>query len=256
MIVRSILVLAVLTGLVACGSSSGGTTGTTTAARRREPCPNPNEARMGTLCWSPVGSRWQITANAPGGEYAFDIELLEAGRVRASDHPDASPGTDEWVIDDGLLRVFLANRYVEYRGELTNGTVIVGTAVNVRGDSWEWRGDRMHVGGGCPDEELTLPAREGTAPGEEGCFTMAGTRWTMRSGAGEFVVSFGADGHVQSERAGDSGSDDDTWTQSGANLSFTLDGSQQHTATITRFDRIEGSGWSLERLPTYPPAMH
>src|SRR5690349_12941955 len=126
----TVLVLAALP-LVACGGSGSGT-GSTTAVRARAPytpCENPAEVRLApTVCWSPVGSRWRVVAQAPGGEYTFDVELMAGGRVRSTDVNGATPATDEWFVENDMVRIFLQNRYVEYRGTLHNGTVLVGDA--------------------------------------------------------------------------------------------------------------------------------
>jgi hypothetical protein len=231
-------------GALGCGGP-GGSHGGSTVATGPEPCPTGGELRLGRICWSPVGSRWHLTAMAPGGEYAFDVELLPANRLRSTDHPAAGPGTDEWFADGNTLRLFLADRFVEYRADVTNGTVMVGNAVNARGESWEWRGDRMQIGGGCGPDEAEI---DGT------CFAMAGTRWRVTTSRGAVVVHFAPEGRLLVDQG--TPSESNRWSQEGATLRFTLDG-QEHSATITGdASRLSGNGWSAEREPLYPPPMH
>lgn len=249
----------------ACGGTSGGSgSGTTVAARRPyTPCDDRSEVRLSPhVCWSPAGSRWHVTSSAPGGALEFDIELMANGRVRATDHEASSPATDEWFVDDGTLRVFLGSRWVEYRGDLTNGTLVVGVAVNARGDTWDWRGERVH-GGGCPAEELV--ASDGDEPA---CYSAAGSRWTVRGRSSTFIVELGADGALFTDDPSDTTAGNDTWSQSGGSLSLRFDdGASEYTATIrpSNLSELEGNArdssgatWSFtaEAVPSYPPPIH
>ena len=162
-----------LISLVGCGGTAP-TTASTTPTRAYTPCENPAQVRLApTVCFDPVGSTWRVVADAPGGHYDFRIALLAGGRVRSTDHPAAGPGTDEWFVEDDTLRIFLGNRYVEYRGRLQNGSVFIGEASNVRGDTWEFRADRVHEGGQCQVNELVTHAGD-----EPGCYSAAGSSWT------------------------------------------------------------------------------
>jgi hypothetical protein len=238
---RASLCALVLTG---CGGPAAAAGGGTTAAQSPDPCHQEGELRLGRICWNPVGSRWHVTANAPGGEYAFDVELLPANRLRATDHPAAGPATDEWFVEGNTLRLFLANRFVEYRAHVTNGTVLVGEAINVRGDVWEWRGDRMPTGRNCQPDE---------APLDGACFAVAGTHWTLRSSRGdERVIHFDAGGRLHVD-----GSDvEGTWTQEGARVRFTLDGGEYIATIAGSTAQLRGEGFTAERIPLYPPPMH
>jgi hypothetical protein len=243
-----VIVGLVVASLAGCGGAAAGGGGGTTVAGGPEPCPNANELRLGRVCWNPTGSRWHLTAMAPGGEYAIDVELLPANRLRATDHPAAAAATDEWYVDGNSLRFFLQNRFVEYRADVTNGTVIVGEAQNVRGEGWSWRGDRMQIGGGChPDE----------APSGETCIALAGTQWRLRGPSGERVIHFEAGGVLLTD--GSAASEANRWSQEGAQLTFTLDG-VEHTARVESAERLSGAAgsaqWTAEPIPLYPPPMH
>ncbi len=250
-VTRVVIALAAL-GAIGCGTTSSGGGGGTTTLRgpRIDPCPSTNELRLGRVCWSPVGSRWHVTTLAPGGEYAFDVELLAAGRLRATDHPAATPGTDEWFVDGNTLRLFLGGRYVEYRADVTNGTVMIGEATNVRGDTWEWRADRVQDEGGCAPSE---------APIGEACFSYAGTRWTVHPASGaEYWIELLPGGRVITSRAGDVNAEDDTWEQSGTTLTLRLDGGAiAITGTVSDdLASITGTGFRADAIATYPPPMH
>jgi hypothetical protein len=217
-------------------------------AQGSAPCPNQNEVRLGQICWNPTGSRWHITALAPGGEYAFDVELLPANRLRSTDHPMANGSTDEWFADGGSLRLFLQNRYVEYRADISNGTVIIGDAQNVRGDAWTWRGDRMQASPNC---------QPGEAQAGETCIALVGTQWLLRGPSGERVIHFEAEGLLLTDTSAVDGQN--RWSQEGRRLRFTLDG-VEHTAEIQSAERLEGTSgsaqWTAELVPLYPPPMH
>jgi hypothetical protein len=252
--------------VTACGGTGGGA-GTTTAAHVRPPytpCDNPAEVRLApTVCWSPVGSHWRLVAQAPGGEYTFDIELMAGGRVRSTDVTGATPATDEWFVENDVVRIFLQNRYVEYRGTLHNGTVLVGEATNVRGDVWTFRADRRHDGARCPANELV--ATDGEEPG---CFAIAGSRWTVHAGPNEYEVEFGADGHLVSTNAADTTPDDDGWEQQGGTVRFWFDNhATELTASVapSSLERLSGNGhdasggsfaFTAEAIPSYPPPIH
>ena len=252
--------------LTACGGTGTGTGGTTPVAARRAytPCENPREVRLAPhVCWDPAGSRWHVSSSAPGGTLEFDVELMAGGRVRATDHEASSPATDEWFVDDGTLRVFLGSRWVEYRGELTNGTLLVGAATNARGDTWDWRAERTH-GGGCPEGELVASVNE-----EPACYSAAGSRWTVRGRSGaSFVVELGAAGQLFSDDPSDTTTGNDTWTQAGESLSLRFDdGASEYTATLRAADLTHltgnardasGATWAFtaEAVPTYPPPIH
>lgn len=230
--------------LGACGGSTTQQGTETTVARGPDPCPTAGEVRLGRICWNPTGSRWHLTALAPGGEYAFDVELLPANRLRSTDHPASGPSTDEWFVDGNTLRLFLANRFVEYRADLSNGTVMVGQAENVRGDSWEWRGDRMQVGGDCQADEADLG---------ELCFAIAGTRWTLHEGDRNVVIHFGPEGRLLLDQGGAEG---DTWSQQGSTVRFTI-GGREHSAELqSAASQLSGNGWTAERLELFAPPMH
>lgn len=234
-------------GLGACGGGAAQLGGGTTPSGP-EPCPSAGELRLGRICWSPVGSRWHLTSWAPGGEYAFDVELLAANRVRSTDHPGAGPATDEWFVDGNTLRIFLSDRYVEYRADVSNGTILIGEAQNVRGDTWEWRGDRVPGEGSCQPGEADLG---------EACFAIAGTRWTLSEGGATTVIHFAPEGRVLSDAASaESEASDNTWTQEGSSIAFTI-GGRRHSAAVERdTEHMNGDGWSAERLELYAPPMH
>jgi hypothetical protein len=208
------------------------------------PCPVEGEVRLGRVCWNPVGSRWRVAAAAPGGEYAFDVELLPAHRLRATDHPAAGPASDEWMVERNTLRLFLANRFVEYRGELTNGSVVVGDAENVNGDSWSWRGDRA---------VSASPCREGEAAVASSCFSLAGTQWVLRAGAAETTIHFDAEGRLLTDQGS---APTDRWTQAGTTLRFAF-GGVERTATLgSDTEHLAGEGWTAERLTLFAPPIH
>lgn len=255
--------------LVACGGG-GGTPGVgRTAGGERPPyvaCDDPNEVRMAPhVCWNPVGSRWHVTTQAPGGALDFDLELMAGGRVRSTDDAAGGPATDEWFVEENFLRIFLANRYVEYRGELTNGTVLVGSVRNVRGDSWMFRAERVH-GGSCGEGELALGG--GADPI---CYSAAGSRWTL-AGRSTFTVELGAGGLIGHDNPSDTTTGNDTWTQAGNELRLSFDGGAiEYTATLSArpvarnaVERLSGSGrdgggtfsFTAEPIATYAPPFH
>lgn len=241
------LVFVALTSLAGCGGGGANGEGTTLVAGGPDPCPTAGELRLGRVCWNPTGSRWHVTAMAPGGEYAFDLELLPANRLRATDHPAANAATDEWFVDGNSLRLFLQNRFVEYRADLSNGTVMIGEAQNVRGEGWSWRGDRMQISGGCQPDE---------APSGETCITMAGTQWILRGPAGERVIHFEPEGRLLTDQGAPVAAN--RWSQQGDQLTFTLDG-VEHTARVDGVAQLRGTAsggeWTAEPVPLYPPPI-
>ncbi len=256
------LALGGASALAGCGGAtqSSSTQGTVARASSYVPCERPSEVRFAPgLCFDPVGTRWHVVANAPGGRYEFDVELMASGRLRANDHPAAGPGTDEWIIEDDQLRLFLANRYVEYRGRFTNGSVIVGSASNVRGDAWEFRADRMRVPHACQGNELVV--RGGDEPV---CYSAAGSRWQMHLGGRSFVVELASNGALTSDDPNDTTAGDDTWEQVGGTLRMYLNGrttTLEATLRPDALDRLEGTAsvggsFTAEALPSYAGAPY
>lgn len=237
--------------LAACGGDAtlgSGTNGGMDPTAGDEGCAF-DQTRLGTSCWSAAATHWAIQAEGPGGLYRFEVDLLAAGRLRSSDHPDAGPGHDEWFQDGALVRIFLSDRFVEYRTRVTNGTVLVGEAINVRGQRWSWRGDRVFGEVACSETEARL---------EEGCMSVAGTTWTMDGR----VVQFLDGGVVALGRRDQAGE----WEQTGSSLRFTLassDGVTRHQAELQSSGElsgtVDGSGggaWTASRIPSIPPVMH
>lgn len=245
---RVLLAAACCALLVACGGSaaSGATARDGRGAAPSGPeCP-PGFAPLGGRCWAGAGTRWRVQAEGPGGQYRFDLELLAAGRARANDHGGASPAVDEWFLDGSRLRVFLSDRFVEYRARVTNGTVLVGEAINVRGQRWAFRADRDFAEAPCAPGEARL---------EEGCMTVAGTRWELDG----HVVAFLPDGLVARDAEEATG----RWSQAGPALTFSLaEGEPTRVAEVddaaTLRGTFEGQGgsWSATRVITLPPVMH
>ena len=266
MFARASLVLASL-DLVACGGETTTDSAGTTPHSRERPayaaCDDASQVRMApTVCWNPTGSHWQFEAQAPGGTYTFEVELLAGGRVRAADVPNATPATDEWFAENDELRIFLQNRYVEYRATLHNGTLLVGEAVNVRGDTWGFRATRVHQGDTCPSNELTVGVGD-----EPGCYDAAGSRWTVHAGNAEYEISLGENGSLVSNNPSDTTVDDDGWSQEGGTIVLWFDNhATELTATITPSDlsHLSGNGhgaagaisWSASAIPSYPPPIH
>lgn len=232
---------------LACGCGGAPTGGPAIAASAADDGCGPREARLGADCWSAVGTRWAVFADGPGGQYEFDLELFAAGRVRATDQASASPATDEWFQDGPLLRVFLADRFVEYRARVTNGTVLVGQAMNVRGQRWAFRATRVFG-------ESTCDAREARIDGT--CMTVAGTRWQLEAGTEPVLVEFLADGALA---AGPEPSAEDRWQQEGASLRFSLGGRRfaaelREEATLR--GTIDGGGsFTATRVESIPPLL-
>jgi hypothetical protein len=262
----TLLALASLS-LLACGGTPSGTGSTTPHSRERPAytaCDVAGQIRLApTVCWDPTGSHWHVTAEAPGGSLTFDVELMAGGRVRSTDVSGATPATDEWFVENDELRIFLQNRYVEYRATLHNGTLMLGEAVNARGDVWPFRADRLHTAGTCPANEVA------TSSGDEpGCYDVAGSRWTVTAGGAEYEVQFAENGALLSTNPAHTTPDDDGWTQEGATVRFWFDDhATELTATISpaALDHLSGSGhdasggtlsWSAAAIPSYPPPIH
>jgi hypothetical protein len=258
---RGLTVLAVLAVLAtACGAPAAGPRGGRDAPPRAsgEGACGPHEAPLGGTCWSAEGTRWRVRADGPGGAYRFDVELLAAGRVRATDHDAASPATDEWFQDGDRLRIFLSDRFVEYRARVTNGTVLIGEARNVRGQRWSWRADRDFGEAPCEASEARL---------EGACMTVAGTRWRLEPEGGEArLVEFLAGG-----RLGTGGREDDAeaagaWEQEGPRLSFTLEAPSERRFEARLTDDASLSGtfrgdaragrFTATRVESIPPVIH
>lgn len=220
------------------------------------PC-GPHRVQLGgEHCWSAEGTRWHVEADGPGGTYRFDVQLLAAGRVRSTDHGAASPATDEWFQDGDLLRVFLSDRFVEYRARITNGTVLIGEAHNVRGQQWSWRADREFGEASCA---------EGEARVDGACLTVLGTRWRVEPEGGDpRFVEFLADGRVGTDAEGDDATGADEWTQDGARLRFTLgEGEARFEAELTDDAELRGTWraeggprpWTATRVESIPPVV-
>lgn len=205
------------------------------------------QTRVGGTCWSAEGTRWRVLADASAGVDEFELELLAAGRVRSTDNPHASPATDEWFQEGRFLRVFLAERFVEYRAEVTNGTVLVGDALNVRGQRWPWRGDRAFGEGACSPGEARLA---------DACMTVEGTRWRVE-GVDPVVELLG--GGVVVAGGGDPGAD--RWEQEGTQVRFSLDegarrfeGTLEGDAALRGLERGRGA-FVAHREASIPPPL-
>lgn len=248
---RAALIIGSVLTLACGGATAGGRGGADGAGGGAEAaCPD-GEVRLGESCWSARGTRWQVTAEGPGGLYRFELDLLAAGRVRASDHGEASPATDEWFQDGELLRVFLGDRFVEYRARVTNGTVLIGEAINVRGQRWGFRADRLFGRAACAGGEATL---------EDACLTVAGTRWRLAlDGQGERTIAFLAGGRVAIGPEDDEGAG--TWEQTGTTLGFTLgeegprlEGELDGTSALSG-QSDGGAAFRATRVETVPPVI-
>ncbi len=202
--------------------------------------------RLETSCWSAEGTRWLVLADGPGGEYRFELELLAAGRVRARDHGAAGPASDEWFQEGPLLRVFLSDRFVEYRATISNGTVLTGEAMNVRGQRWEWRAQRIFGEGACAHDEARLPSS---------CMSIAGTRWELQTGGGApLLLEFFAGGRM--------GRENERWEQRAETLRFTI-GEREFVAQLRAsaelvgtYSGSAGSGrFTAARVASIPPLV-
>jgi hypothetical protein len=240
---RAMVVLGVLAVcLVACGGAAPRSSVEPTASD--DGC-GPRGARIAGACWSAVGTRWRVTTETSAGVDELDLELMAAGRVRSSDHGDASPAHDEWFQEGATLRVFLADRFVEYRATVTNGTVLVGEAINVRGQRWPWRAVRVFGEAACATGEARF---------EGACMTVAGTRWRIEGD--ERIVELLRDGLVASSSADPS---DDRWTQENDRVRFSI-GAQRFEGTLiderTLRGTREGAGaFTASRVESIPPPV-
>jgi hypothetical protein len=206
----------------------------------------PRATRVAGACWSAHGTRWRVTTEASAGVDELELELMAAGRVRSNDHPAASPAMDEWFLERSVLRVFLADRFVEYRATVTNGTVLVGEAINARGQRWPWSAVRVFGEPTCERDEARI---------EGACMTVAGTRWRVE-GQGELIELL-AEGVVAT------GPEDarDRWTQEGERVRFTTGaGAHQFEATLEgdgalRGTRDDGAAFTASRVESIPPAL-
>lgn len=201
----------------------------------------PHTTRLGDECWTAEGTRWQVVADAPSGTYELTIELLAAGRVRATDSARASPAHDEWFQDGPLLRILLADRFVEYRAIVTNGTVLLGEAQNVRGQRWGFRAHRLFGDVGCAPGEARL---------ERACMTLEGTRWELERGGTRSVVELlegGAIGTTSADPA-----EGDRWSQEGRVVRLTI-GGRALTAELVDDRSMRGEGMRATRIESIPP---
>jgi hypothetical protein len=227
--------------LAACGGAVS--PAPETAAAQDDGC-GPHATRLGETCWSAEGTRWEVLADAPEGAYELELELLAAGRVRSTDSAAASPASDEWFQDGPLLRVLLADRFVEYRATVTNGTVLVGEAMNVRGQRWSFRAQRMFSPGRCEVGEARLPS--------DACMTVEGTRWELtQDGATRFVelLAGGAVGISSADPA-----EGDRWVQEGSTVRLRIAG-RELTGELEGADALRGGGFTATRVPSVPPLV-
>jgi hypothetical protein len=243
--------MAALLLLGACGGPTADGTGAraTDDTAGGDGCPGA-ETRLGDGCWSASGTHWRVEADGPGGAYRFELDLLAAGRVRSTDHDAASPASDEWYQDGPLLRIFLSDRFVEYRARVTNGTVLVGEAVNVRGQRWSWVANRVFAETPCSPNETRL---------EAGCMTVAGTRWELAAEGSEgHLLEFLDDGRL-SVGPGDP---EGHWEQEGASLRFSLtEGGPTFVARVEDERELRSAEdaerrFTATRVDTIPPVIH
>lgn len=212
-------------------------------------CPS-GQTRLGEGCWSASGTHWRVEADGPGGAYRFELDLLAAGRVRSTDHGAATPASDEWFQDGPLLRIFLSDRFVEYRARITNGTVLVGEAVNVRGQRWSWVANRVFAEMPCAPNETRI---------ETGCMTVAGTRWELAADGGEARLVEFLDGGRLGVGPGDP---EGRWEQAGATLQFSLaEGGPSFVAQIGDERELRSADgaeprFTASRVDTIPPVIH
>lgn len=204
----------------------------------------PHATRLGATCWSAEGTRWEVLTDAPGGAYRLELELLAAGRVRTTDHPTASPATDEWFQDGPLLRVLLADRFVEYRATMTNGTVLVGEAMNVRGQRWSFRARRLFGPGRCARGEARLASGA--------CLTVEGTRWELTEGGATRFIELSAGGALATSSADPA--EGDRWAQEGSTVRLTLSG-RALTGELEGPDILRGGDFTATRVPSVPPLI-
>ena len=233
----------------ACAVAIGGCGGAQVAAlETAEAAPDdgcgPHATRLGATCWSAEGTRWEVLADAPEGAYELELELLAAGRVRSTDHAAASPASDEWFQDGPLLRVLLADRFVEYRATVTNGTVLVGEAMNVRGQRWSFRAQRMFSPGRCEEREARLP--------NDACMTVEGTRWELTQGGAARFIELLAGGAVGTSSADPT--EGDRWVQEGSTVRLRIAG-RELTGELEGADTLRGDGFSATRVPSVPPLV-
>ncbi|MFK7991482.1 MAG: hypothetical protein AB8I08_36030 [Sandaracinaceae bacterium] len=239
--------------LAACGPPPGPPSARTVRSSRApsgDGCAA-TQTRLGGECWNAAGTRWTVEAEGPGGNYRFDLELMGANRARSTDHAAASPASDEWVQDGPLLRVFLSDRYVEYRARVSNGTVLLGEAHNVRGQRWAFMARRAFGPPAC----LAQEARFGTV-----CMTLAGTGWRLGEGEEATTVRFAAGGEVQADGVEDVAG---RWEQEGASLSFELadvgrmsgrfEGELEDEDTLHL--RRDAQALPATRLESFPPVI-
>ena len=208
------------------------------------------QTRLGEGCWSAAGTHWRVEADGPGGAYRFELDLLAAGRVRSTDHDAATPAHDEWFQDGPLLRILLSDRFVEYRARITNGTILVGEAVNVRGQRWSWVANRVFAETPCGPGETRL---------EGGCMTVAGTRWEVTAeGSDPRLVEF-LDGGRLGVGAGEP---EGRWEQAGAALRFSLsEGGPTFVAQVQSEQELRGADgaehpFTASRVESIPPIIH
>gem|GEM_PF-2372282 len=244
-----------------CGGTTTPRVGTGPVGAERPPyvaCENPSEVRLAPhVCWNPTGSRWHVTTQAPGGELTFELELMAGGRVRSTDDAAGGPATDEWFVQEDVVRIFLQNRYVEYRGQLTNGSLLVGDVTNVRGDIWDFRAERRH-GGSCAAGEFTT-----SEAGDPACYSAAGSRWNVSARGSSFTVELGSGGTLTSNLSSDTTTGNDRWEQAGNEVHLRFDdGAAVYDATLSAgLDRLEGSGhdasgtftFTAQPVQSYPP---
>jgi hypothetical protein len=229
--------------LAGCGGAPSAGLDTAQDSTPDDGC-GPHATRLGAECWSAEGTRWEVLADGPGGPYELELELLAAGRVRATDHATASPARDEWFQDGAVVRVLLADRFVEYRATVTNGTVLVGEAMNVRGERWSFRAQRLFTEGRCANGEARLP--------NDACMTVEGTRWELARGGAARRIELLAGGAVGTSSADPA--EGDRWVQEGSTVRLTI-GDAELTGELESADVLRGEGFTATRVPSLPPLM-
>jgi hypothetical protein len=83
---------------------------------------------------SVLGTRWLLVRD--GGE--SKIELMDKGILHS---PSSTNST--WEQDGEIVRFYFNKKYASYKGRLISNQILVGTAHNVAGKSWEWKATKL-----------------------------------------------------------------------------------------------------------------
>lgn len=85
-----------------------------------------------------AGTKWHYADE----QWQYDLEFAPNGVLHSTHPNDKTRDNDTWEQDGANVNFYFNNKFSLYKGTISGGNLMSGTATNRKGKNWDWKASR------------------------------------------------------------------------------------------------------------------